>query len=395
MAGQSNWRAILSAFFVGVAGAIQVGRVAPVATFLQQDLELDLLSLGWLVSLITLASALFGLLAGYLVVKNGLRASIVLGALLMGCSALIAAFAASVPMLTGSRIFEGIGYLVVVVSAPTLIARDASAKDVPFALAMWGTFFTLGLSIAAFAGGMVSEVAGWRGWFFTSSVLVFLAALFAFIAIPKDVRSTEDAPDVWTTLFEMPKSAWLLGAAFLGLTLLTLSILSLLPTFLVQEHGFSPSAAGGITGSVALASIAGSLTYGLLAHRFSDTVIASGASITLTASGFPAFSNVAPPMQIITFAALSIFMSGLLVAQTFAAVPKLAGTPRLIGPSNGLVAQLGSIGALTGPPMVGALISAADWDAIPVVVTGFTLSFVILFILALKSHKATSLGKVT
>ena len=128
MVEKSNWRAILSAFFVGVAGAIQVGRVAPVATFIQEDLRLDLLTVGWLVSLITLASAAFGLIAGHWVVRAGLRTSLVIGAFAMGACAVTAALLPTAPLLIGARIVEGVGYLVVVVAAPTLIAREAAQK---------------------------------------------------------------------------------------------------------------------------------------------------------------------------------------------------------------------------------------------------------------------------
>jgi MFS family permease len=395
MTEQSNWRAIVSAFLVGIAGAVQVGRVAPVAPFIQQEIQLDLITLGWLVSLITLASALFGLLTGYWVVRYGLRASVLLGALLMAACAAGGAISTSVPMLIGARIIEGFGYLIVVVAAPTLIARETTPKDAPFALALWGTFFTLGLSFAAFAGGVISEAIGWRGWFWVSAGLALLAATTVLMSISKDEPPTEGPSNLWKTFTEMPRASWLLGAAFLGLTLLTLAILSLLPTFLMQKHSFTPTAAGGVTGGVALASIAGSLSYGMFANRISETIIACGASIVLIASAFPTFASVATPGQIIPFAAVATFMSGILVAQTFAAVPRIAGTPRLIGPSNGLVAQLGSIGALTGPPLVGGLISVANWNAVPMVVAGFTISFAILFILAMKSHVASPRREVT
>lgn len=386
MVEKSNWRAILSAFFVGVAGAIQVGRVAPVVTFIQEDLRLGLLTVGWLVSLITLASAAFGLAAGHWVVRAGLRTSLVIGAFAMGACAVAAALLPTASLLIGARIVEGVGYLVVVVAAPTLIARQAAQKDTPFALALWGTFFTLGLSIAAFAGGAMAEPVGWRSWFCASAGLVIIAAMAALISIPKDRREGPDRLRVWKTVSQMPKASWLLGAAFLGLTLLALSILSLLPTFLVQKHQFMPGAAGGVTGSVALASIVGSLCYGMFANRISEMIIAASAGLVLIGAAFLAFAEVAAPFQIVTFAAVAVLMSGILVAQTFAAVPRIARTPHLIGPTNGLVAQLGSVGALTGPPVIGTLITSAGWSVVPFVVSGFTLSFAALFVLALNSE---------
>ncbi|MEM1078127.1 MAG: MFS transporter [Pseudomonadota bacterium] len=387
MTERSDWRAIMAAFLVGVAGAIQVGRVAPVATRLQQDLHLDLVTIGWLVSLITLVSALLGLFAGHWVERAGLRTALTIGAGLIGICALFSAVVASVPALIATRIVEGIGYLFVVVAAPTLIARTATARDAPFALAIWGTFFTLGLSIAAFAGGVASEIVGWRGWFLLSAAGMLAAAAIAHTSIPRDGTAAPSGPRIRETIRAMPRASWLLGAAFLGLTLLALSILSLLPVFLVQEHGLAPGSAGAVTGSVALASIAGSLSYGVLANRVPDKVVAMGAAIALVAAAFPTFASGAAQGQVIPCAAVAVFMSGVLVAQTFAAVPRVAGAPGLIGPSNGLVAQLGSVGALTGPPLLGALIARADWSAVPIVATGFSLSFLLLFHSALRSAR--------
>jgi len=389
MTEHSDWRAIFSAFFVGVAGAIQVGRVAPVATAIQADLHLSLSAIGWLISLITLASSVLGLIAGHWVVRAGLRRSLAIGAIAMGACASVATLVPTVPLLIGARIGEGLGYLVVVVAAPTLIARRATRTDMPVALALWGTFFTLGLSIAAFAGGALADTIGWRVWFLVSAGSVILAALAALVCMPPDHSADTARADTWQTLREMPRASWLLGAAFLGLTLLALSILSLLPTFLVQAHDVPAGAAGRVTGAVALASILGSLCYGLIANRLSEARIAGAAALLLIVSAYAAFSLAPAPVQIVPCAALAVLMSGILVAQTFAAVPRVAGAPHLIGPANGLIAQLGSVGALAGPPMIGALISAAGWGAVSVAVAGFTLSFAVLFVLALASQTAT------
>ncbi len=386
MGAVSNWWAILAAFAVCVAGAVQVGRIAPVATAIQVDAQFDLVTIGWLVSLITLASAAFGLIAGYWVVRIGLRTALVAGACVMGLCATVAALVPVAPVLLGARVLEGLGYLAVVVAAPTLIAREASGRDTPFALALFGTFFTLGLSLAAFGGGAMSEGVGWRGWFIASAALVVAVGLAAARVIPKDPPANMDQPKAWDMIAQMRAAPWLLGAAFLGLTLLSLSILSLLPIFLVQNRDLAPSVAGGVTGSVAFASILGSLCYGAFAARLSEKIILAVAGAALIIAVFLAFAETAEVSRIVTFSAVAVFMSGALVAQTFAAVPRVAGTAHLIGPTNGLVAQLGSVGALTGPPGIGVLIAYAGWGAVPFAVAGFTLSYAALLILALRSE---------
>lgn len=186
---QTNWRAILIAYVVGVVAAIQVGRVAPATKGLRADIGLDLARLGWAVSLITLVSTIFGLAAGYLVVQRGARQILVFGTFVLAVSVCFAAFSNSVTMLLLVRSLEGVGYLGIVVAAPTLIARVATPKDAPFALALWGTFFTLGLSISAIAGGWLSELLGWRGWYFVNVVLLFCVAPLIYWTLPKDIIS--------------------------------------------------------------------------------------------------------------------------------------------------------------------------------------------------------------
>ncbi len=386
---KTGWKLIFSAYALGVAAAVQVGRVAPVAPLIQKDLQIELNMLGWVISLITLASALLGLLAGVLVIRVGLRASLLTGALLTGVCAGLAALAGSVAMVIVLRVIEGVGYLIIVVAAPTLIAGRATEKDAPLALALWGTFFTLGLSIAAFSGGIITDMIGWRGWFLANAGLIVAVGVAATVTVPRDPAKSTRNFGVWKTFGELTAASWLLGVAFLGLSLLALSILSLLPTFLVREHGFTLAAAGSATGIIALFSLAGSLSFGLLAKQLSETMIAACASVILIVSAFPVFSENAEQGQVFAFTACAVCMSGILIAQTFAAVPRVAGAPQLIGPSNGLITQLGSIGALAGPPLVSSLISFSDWRAVPIIVSGFTLSFALLFFLATRTKKAS------
>lgn len=390
MLERSNWRAVFAAFFVGVVGAVQVGRVAPVASFLQQDFGIELVTLGWLISLITLASAALGLIAGVWVTRKGLRSSLIAGAIILGIATLVSAIAFSTPMLLAARILEGFGYLLIVVAAPTLIAMNATAKDMPIALAIWGTFFTLGLSVAAIGGGALSELWGWREWYFANVGLTVLAICVAVYGITRGSSQNISDRVATSPTAKLPIASWLLGAAFLGLTLLSLALLSMLPSFLMQEKGLTAASAGGITGLVALASIVGSLTYGVVAHRISDESLMAFSALMLICFAFAAFRPDASIAQIILFSATAVFVSGVLVAQTFTAVPRMVGDAANIGPSNGLVAQLGSVGALAGPPLVGFLVSTQGWSALPFIIGFFTLTFAVLFFFALASNRQTA-----
>ena len=57
-------------------------------------------------------------------------------------------------------------------------------------------------------------------------------------------------------------------------------------------------------------------------------------------------------------AAVILLANGIVVSAMFAAVPRFARQPARIALGNGLVAQLGSLGTLLGPPLFGGAITA-------------------------------------
>ena len=379
MATKSNWKAILAVYLIGVAAAAQVGRIVPAANSLREDMAMGLSTYGWMVSLITFASAVLGLAAGYWVVRRGPRFALFAGLAVLFVGLVVATASPSMTVMLFARVAEGLGYLAIVVAAPTLIAREASAKDSARSLALWGTFFPLGISTAAITGGLLSELFGWRVWFGVNAAVLLPVAVLALVSVPADPGTPQQrssAADGRQLLSLLPVSAWLIGLGLLSVTLITLALLSMLPVFLMERHEHSQRTAGGITGAVAMTSILGSLLYGWVANRISENRIVLGAAALLLASAFPAFHPVAAVPVTVAFAALAIFATGVLVASVFAAVPRLVPSPERIGPANGLIAQIGSVGALTGPPIIGFFIATSGWTALPVMILIFTLSFV-------------------
>ena len=376
MATKTNWKAILAVYLIGVAAAAQVGRIAPAANSLREDMAMGLTTYGWMVSLITFASAALGLAAGYWVVRRGPRFALFAGMAVLFVGLVLATLSPSKTVMLLARVAEGLGYLAIVVAAPTLIAREASGRDTARSLALWGTFFPLGISTAAITGGLLSELFGWRVWFGINAAVLVPIALLALAAVPADpgVQQRSPAAGSRQLLYLLPVSAWLLGLGLLSVTLITLALLSMLPVFLMESHGRSQQTAGGITGAVAMTSILGSLLYGWVATRSGEASILISAAALLLLSAFPAFHPAAVVPVTVAFAALAIFATGVLVASVFAAVPRLISSPD-IGPANGLITQIGSVGALTGPPIIGFFIASSGWTALPVMIVIFTLSF--------------------
>ena len=106
--------------------------------------------------------------------------------------------------------------------------------------------------------------------------------------------------------------------------------------------------------------------------------IVAAAVVLLLAAAVPSFSEGLSSSLGIASAAVAVLGTGVLVAHVFASVPRLVVDPARIGPANGVIAQLGSVGALTGPPMVGHLVSENGWPALSVLIALFTTTFALL-----------------
>ncbi|WP_208354237.1 CynX/NimT family MFS transporter [Pseudaestuariivita rosea] len=378
---KTSWGAVLFAYALGVIAAAQVGRIAPAVDILRNDLDLSLSVFGWLVSIISLVSAVFGLGFGSLTMRHGARNMLLLGGLLLAAAVFASSLAKAPWILLITRAFEGVGYLAVVVAAPTLIAQRASPQDTPRVLALWGTFFTLGISMAAYFGGWLSQNLGWSKWFVLNAGLTLLLVVIVFVQdTAKSDTQAAQVPD--TTRTSLGVTPWLLASAFFGITVITLSILSMLPPFLIEAKGLSPADAGQVTGLVALTSLAGSALYGWLSARLSTLKAIMTPAVLLVATAFPAFHTSLPLAGTITFVALSVFANGILVAMVFSSVPRMVPSPNFIGPANGLITQIGSIGAVVGPPIVGYAITLIGWLAVPWLVAINAALFALLMIVA-------------
>ena len=140
-----------------------------------------------------------------------------------------------------------------------------------------------------------------------------------------------------------------------------MAVIALLPTFLVEGRAASLAGAGGATALVSLASVPGSLLAGWLMRHGAGLRALSLGSLIMPAAAVPAFVGSGSIGLVTAAAAAILFANGMVVSAMFAAVPRLAPDPSGVALGNGLIAQLGSLGTLLGPPLFGAVIGAAGW----------------------------------
>ena len=384
---KTHWTRILLLYAAGLIASSFLGKIAPIGPPLQQDLGLTLAQLGWAVSGITAVAAIFGAGVGVWLARLGARRALTLGLVILAGAGMLTAAGATADLMIAARVAEGFGYLLVVVAAPTLIVRQSRGSDQATALAIWGTFVPVGLAISAFVGGVAASMIGWRGWLGLIGALPAVAAAFVMIAIPPD---EPEAPDTATgTARSGLRPLLALAAAFGCLGMIGVAVVALLPTFLVETRGAALAAAGAATAIVSLASVPGSLLAGWLMRRGAALRALSLCGLLMPLAAVPAFVTGGPMALAVAATAIVLLANGIVVSALFAAVPRLGRSPAGIALGNGLVAQLGSLGTLVGPPLFGSAIAAGGWQVVPVLILAFSLCGIAL---ALAAEAAAARG---
>ena len=385
--------AVLFAYLLSVMAAVQLGRFAPAAKTIMDDLSIDLRAFGWVVSLINAAPAALGVIAGFAVVRYGLKRSLCHGAVGLAVLVIATAATSNLALLLVLRLLEGFAYLLIVIAAPTVIALSARPAARTTMLALWGSYFFIGLSLSAVIGGWSAELLGWRTWLLICGFGLLAAAAGAQICVPRDA---DTAPLAGAKPAEsgLPIAFWCLATAFFGIALLSASIPATLPAFLIGSLGFSQTAAGLTTGLVALASLAGNVCYGVFSRWLPDRFFVIVTNLCLLAVAVPIYGlGAEQPLIVIASCALAFLVLGMLAAQAFAAVPKLVVDAGGIGVANGLLAQLGSVGALAGAPLFSWIASAWGWQSVPSVLIASAAVQLLLLLAAFGRRSAAGVSQ--
>lgn len=353
--------------------------------------ELELLypntgsTLGFLVSIISLIGALFGLIAGALAARIGLRRLLIFGLILGATVSLVQSYHLSLQVFLLSRVLEGISHLAIVVSAPTLIALNSSERYRPIAMTLWGTFFGVAFALTGWFGFTLVDSRGLSTLFLVHGSIMGSIALIVFYAVPDNLLA--DASSASEENFLLPsnfvvrhKRAWASptiaapAAGWFFYTITFVALLTILPGMMEANDRALTAAA------LPIASIITSLTLGVLLLRYMSAVrvvvigFITAIFFTFCLSWFPP----EPLLCIALFAAL-----GLVQGASFASIPQLNKTGSSQALANGTLAQAGNIGNLCGTPLLLILVVAGGMSTMSMfVVMCYVLAIIVHIILA-------------
>ncbi len=371
----------------GLLATVQLGALSPLSDPIRADLGLSAGLLGVAISTVTLWAAVAATPVGAWSRRRRPTGLVAAGLLVMaGADIGIAAFAHSAAGLLGLRTLSGSGYLLVVVVGPRLLSEQIRSADRAMFFALWGACTPAGLAVGAGMGGLLGQLAGWRGWFLVLSAVTVLFALMT-AAAHRSTPIPPLPPDLGR--IRIGGRPLLVAVSFCLIALIGVAVAALLPSFLSGSQHQSTSTAGWLTSAVALSSVPGSVLGGVLLRRGVAEPRIGCAVLLCPVFALITFTLRLPLAERVVSAGLLCFAGGLGVAAAYGSLPRLVPAAEL-ALANGMLVQLGSLGTLLAPPIFSAATDLRRWFLIAPMMTAPAVLGLVLLTLATRRSAASA-----
>ena len=355
----------------GYLAAVHVGKLSPIMPILQKQLDLSLAQAGLALSLVQAAGMLFALLLGSFSEKVGLKNCFIAGLVILGCASLSGVFIDSLFGLFFFRFFEGIGFLLITLTAPAILKRICDPQKMNVKMGIWGSYMGLGVGIAMLSIPLLLQYFTWQKiWFGLGLVCLGLAAIIQMLLSFPRTHSTQTSSLSFLSVVKMTlrhAPVVCLAIIFAAYTSQWLTVIGFLPSIYLNAN-IDFQIAGVLTAIVSIANILGTLASGwLLHHGVTARKLITTGFLTMCAMCFIMFVfNQSLPFAV-QYLSVIIFsaVGGLIPATVFAITLNYAPHPHAIAASVGLVLQISAFGQFMLPPLSGMLVSYThDWSNI-------------------------------
>ena len=369
---------------------LAVFSMAPLVETIRDDLGISKGAMGTVLGAWPLVYLGAALPSGALVDRLGLRRSLGTATVLISASALLRPVADSFIAMFGSVAVFGLGGPLVSVGAPKLISVWFDDQERAMAMGITMTAPAIGGVLPLVTANSVLMPAFDQSWRATLLVYAlistaviavwFVAAAAADRVAPGADRNLDPAPGfsgAWELLGHRAVQIMLVLA--LGMFFYNHALNGWLPT-VIEDRGYSSSAAGYLAGAVTALSIVGAL--------LGPRIIPESSRIAVMAAVFALFGvatvllNVdGRPATLVGLAIIGV-SKGLAVPVALLVMMQLPGVAqRNMGAAGGLFFTAGEAGGVTGPILFGVLSDIGGSAAGLVLLTAVTMATAVLALL--------------
>jgi MFS family permease len=394
---ETPWGKVFLLVGAGVVASFQIGKVPPVLPGIRIDLQMSLFLVSWVLAIFNLTGLFLGPVAGALADRLGHRRLLLWGLVIQAGGSFIGAMSGSPALLLGTRVLEGLGFLIIATSAPSLIFKIVRPNQIRVALGIWSAFVPIGMTLVMVGSPLIVGLSGWRG-LWQANALILLGYALVLMNRTRDLTRTAGGTKTgWRLILEdVWKTATAPGPAVLALIFSTyalewVTVMGFFPTLLMENRGFQAGSSSLLTAVMVAVNIPGNFMGGWLLQRgwrrwriiaFSSLIMAVG-SLVIFNPGFP-FA--------LQYLSCLIFsgVGGMIPAAVFGGVPVFAPSRKLVATTNGLIIQGSQLGQVIGPPLLAWTVSATGtWQAAPwLLVTSAFLGTSLSLVLAVLEKKS-------
>jgi DHA1 family inner membrane transport protein len=381
----TQWGVVGGALMAGLIAAGHVGKLPPALPAIRADLDLDLMTAGWLASMFSATGVLIAGLVGAVADRFDHWRLAVVGLAVMAASGFVGALTQTAPQMIASRFFEGVGFLAVVVAAPAVVAQATSNRDRQMALGFWPAYMPGGASIMIAVAPFLLSTGGWRGLWIVVAMLAAAAAVAMLLSGSPPSPRCPALPRPWTgiRLALAQQGPWLLAACFVLYGSQLYAIITWMPTFMMDERGASPAMAATLTAVVVAVNGLCNVLGGIVLHRRVPpwaVIVAAGVVMALGAGA--TFSASLPDLARYASSVVLCGAGGMVASATFAAVPEFALSPAQSGAINGILVQASSVAQFAGPSALAAGVARSGrWESAVWVMVGANMLMIVLALL--------------
>ena len=377
----TRWPVVALAIASGMIAAAAMGKVPPAVGLLRQEYSLSLVYAGWIVSIFSALIMVTGVGFGALADRYGLRTALLAGLWAQVSAGLVAVLASSPLILLGTRLIEGVGFLAVGVAAPGIIIAASAPRDRSWSLGLWSVYVPVGISLAMVSAMLALDVLGWRGLWMIFAALAAMLALIGHWLLPHGPGPAAQGAATGNLLAVLQRpGSWLLAGSFTAYTLMWISIMAWLPTYLTDQREMTVAGASLLTAVTVAANVPGNLLGTWLLHRrWHGGTIAALSAVIMGFSIFVVFDGHFSDG--VRYGCCLIFScaGGMLPAAILGTSRLHAPDPQRISTINGLIIQGSHLGLFTGPLLVAMVVTAqGSWESVQLYMVGCALIALVL-----------------
>ena len=377
----TRWPVVALAIASGMIAAAAMGKVPPAVGLLRQEYSLSLIYAGWIVSIFSALIMVTGVGFGALADRYGLRTTLLAGLWAQVGAGLVAVLTSSPLILLGTRLIEGVGFLAVGVAAPGIIIAASAPRDRSWSLGLWSVYVPVGISLAMVSAMLALDLLGWRGLWMIFAALAAMLALIGHWLLPHGPGPAAQGAATGNLLAVLQRpGSWLLAGSFTAYTLMWISIMAWLPTYLTDQREMTVAGASLLTAVTVAANVPGNLLGTWLLHRrWHGGTIAALSAVIMGFSIFVVFDGHFSDG--VRYGCCLIFScaGGMLPAAILGTSRLHAPDPQRISTINGLIIQGSHLGLFTGPLLVAMVVTAqGSWESVQLYMVGCALIALVL-----------------